>query len=203
MADDLRPIQVEDTRAPRGAGPLRLEWSDVIAMNDAGLFGEIDRPELVDGEIVIMPFEGPLHRMALQVLQRWLLAVLTSDFELSVRASLQVLGTTTYFIPDLAILKAGFVDADCSVAKAELIIEVSDTTLAFDLGKKCQNYAQAGAKEYWVVDIKGQCIIAHREPAGQSFGWVRTFKAGQIVTPACLDGHSFDPATLPNPADFV
>jgi Uma2 family endonuclease len=203
MADDLRPIQLEDARAPRSAGPLRLEWSDVIAMNEAGLFGEKDSPELVDGEIVIMPFEGPLHRMALQVLQRWLLSVLINDFELSVRASLQVLGTTTYFIPDLAILKAGFVDSDCSVAKAEMIIEVSDTTLTFDLGKKCQNYAQAGAKEYWVVDIKARCIIAHREPVGQCFGWVRTYQAGQVVTPACLDSHGFDPAKLPNPADFV
>jgi Uma2 family endonuclease len=202
MADDLRSIPIQGVRAARGSGPLRLEWSDVIKMCEAGLFGETDRPELVDGEIVIMPFEGPLHRMAVQVLQRWLLAALVGELELSVRASLQVLGTTTYFIPDLVILNSGFVDADCTVQKAALIIEVSDTTLAFDLGKKRQAYAQAGAKEYWVVDTQAQSIIAHRAPIGDSFAWIETFAAGQLVAPACLEAAEFDPVTLPSPADF-
>jgi Uma2 family endonuclease len=202
MADDLRSIPIQGARAARGSGPLRLEWSDVIAMGQAGLFGDSDRPELVAGEIVIVPFEGPLHRMAVQVLQRWLLAVLVGDLELSVRAPLQVLGTTTYFIPDLVILNSGFVDADCTVEKAALIIEVSDTTLAFDLGKKRQAYAQAGAKEYWVVDTKAQSILVHRAPDGDSFASVETFVAGQLVAPMCLDTARFDPATLPSPADF-
>ena len=43
---------------------MRFDWTDVLAMSSAGLFGELDRPELVDGEAIILPVEGPLHRPA-------------------------------------------------------------------------------------------------------------------------------------------
>jgi Uma2 family endonuclease len=202
MADDLSSIINTDKTVTRGAGLMRFDWSDVIAMSEAGLFGELDRPELIDGEIFIMPFEGPLHRHVLQILQRWLFSSLGSTHELSIRASLQVIGSTTYFIPDLAVMPNDFLPSNCDVPTAALIIEVSDTTLKFDLITKLKFYAKAGAKEYWVVDTKTRTVIVHREPNGESFGSVQTFRAGQLACPLCLDGAGFDPATLPDPADF-
>jgi Uma2 family endonuclease len=202
MADDLRPIQHSPTRAPRAPGPARFEWSDVLAMWQAGIFAENDRVELIEGEVVIMPEEAPIHAMALQVLQRWLFQTMTVQCELYIRGSLQVLGHSTYLIPDLSVLPGNFRAEDRTVATALLIIEVSNTTLSTDIHLKAKLYARAKAKEYWVVDTNARTIIIHRDPVGESFRSVQTIKAGQLATPLCLNGAGFDPATLPDPAEF-
>lgn len=44
----------------------------------------------------------------------------------------------------------------------DLVAEVADTTLASDLDEKKQLYAALGIPEYWVVDVKGQRVIAFR-----------------------------------------
>jgi Uma2 family endonuclease len=40
--------------------------------------------------------------------------------------------------------------------------EVADTTLATDLDEKKQLYAALGIPEYWVIDIKGERVLAFR-----------------------------------------
>jgi Uma2 family endonuclease len=44
----------------------------------------------------------------------------------------------------------------------DLVAEVADTTLASDLDEKKQLYAALGMPEYWVVDVKGQRVLAFR-----------------------------------------
>jgi Uma2 family endonuclease len=202
MEDDLRSIPMSKTRPSRGPGPMRFKWSDVLAMWQAGIFAENERVELIEGEVVIMPDEAPIHAMALQVLQRWLFTVLTGDCELYIRGSLQVLGHSTYLIPDISILPNNFRASDRSVSSALLLIEVSNTTLNSDIRKKMTLCARAGAKEYWVVDTNTQSIIIHRDPVGDSFRFVQTCTTGQLASALCLDGAGFDPANLPDPADF-
>ena len=46
-----------------------------------------------------------------------------------------------------------------------LLIEVSDSTLRIDLGRKARIYADAGVAEYWVVDLKNQVLYVHRAPS--------------------------------------
>ncbi len=48
---------------------------------------------------------------------------------------------------------------------AVLILEVSDTTFAFDTGEKASFYAAAGIADYWVVDLAGDRVLVYRAPA--------------------------------------
>jgi Uma2 family endonuclease len=201
MADDFRTIERPPIRPPRGAGPVRFQWADVLAMSDAGLFAETERVELIDGELSIMPEEGPLHVMVLQTLQRWFYRNLSTDFEPFIRGALKV-GNDSYLISDISILKASFLPSDCNVANADLIVEVSVSTLTFDLNVKRKRYASAGAKELWIVDANAQRIMVHRQPSGEDFLFVQTFAAGEPVSPLCCGEHSFDPANMPSPSDF-
>lgn len=202
MADDISTIQIPSLRPSRGAGPVRFTWDDVLAMDQAGLFGETDRVELMDGELIIMPEEGPLHRMVVQVLQRWLLKQCGEDFELYVRGSLKVSGNTTYLIPDITVMDANFAASDCDVANAHLVIEVSDSTLRYDAGKKVRHYAKAGVREFWVVDANANAILMHREPQNETFASIITVQAGRVAIPLFGVGVGFDPAQLPKPSDF-
>ena len=64
-----------------------------------------------------------------------------------------------------------------------LLIEVADTTLPLDLGEKATLYAEAGIPEYWVVDIEGRRLLAHRQPAGGGYSDVRSFAGDDGVAP--------------------
>ena len=47
-----------------------------------------------------------------------------------------------------------------------LLIEVSDTTLAYDRGVKLPLYAAAGIPEVWIVDLERRRVLVHRQPTG-------------------------------------
>jgi Uma2 family endonuclease len=46
--------------------------------------------------------------------------------------------------------------------KSGLVIEVSDTTVKYDSGKKLHAYENAGTQEYWIVDIPAKAIRVFR-----------------------------------------
>jgi len=50
-----------------------------------------------------------------------------------------------------------------------LLIEISDTSLDFDLGPKKELYAASGIKEYWVVDLINRQIIHFSDPVGNDY----------------------------------
>lgn len=50
-----------------------------------------------------------------------------------------------------------------------LLIDVSDTTLRYDLEKKARLYAKHGIREYWVVDLIANRVWRHRRPSGTQY----------------------------------
>jgi Uma2 family endonuclease len=50
-----------------------------------------------------------------------------------------------------------------------LLIEISDSTLRYDLDVKARLYATHGIPEYWVVDLVNRLLVRHRGPTGQAY----------------------------------
>jgi Uma2 family endonuclease len=48
--------------------------------------------------------------------------------------------------------------------RAMLLVEVADTTLAYDRDVKRPLYARAGIPEVWILDLEARHIEVHREP---------------------------------------
>ncbi len=65
-----------------------------------------------------------------------------------------------------------------------LVVEVSDETLEYDLGRKAVIYAEAGYADYWVVSMEG--VYAHSVP-GPSGYRRRTFhpRGTTVQVPYC------------------
>lgn len=61
------------------------------------------------------------------------------------------------------------IDGPVPAAAVRLIVEVSDSTLADDLGAKLEDYASRGLAEYWVADIKNRLILRHAGPSGDKY----------------------------------
>jgi Uma2 family endonuclease len=47
-----------------------------------------------------------------------------------------------------------------------LLVEISDTTLRTDLGRKARIYASASVQEYWVIDLNNKTVYVHQKPDG-------------------------------------
>jgi Uma2 family endonuclease len=60
-------------------------------------------------------------------------------------------------------------DGPIPATAVKLIIEVSDTTLADDLGDKLEDYAKGGLAEYWVADVQGRLVLRHAGPGPSAY----------------------------------
>jgi Uma2 family endonuclease len=63
------------------------------------------------------------------------------------------------------------------------LIEVSDSTLRFDLTVKAGLYARAGIPDYWVIDLINRHIIVHRQPALGTYGSVVVYGEQESIAP--------------------
>jgi Uma2 family endonuclease len=76
-------------------------------------------------------------------------------------------------------------------ADLRLVVEVSDSTLGFDLTTKAELYARAGIAEYWVVDVAARRLIVHHEPREGLYRSVTAYNEEETVTPLASPGCEF------------
>ncbi len=60
---------------------------------------------------------------------------------------------------------------------------MSDSSLTFDLTVKASLYARAGIEEYWVLDVAGRRLIAHRSPRAGKYNSVEAYGEGETIAP--------------------
>jgi Uma2 family endonuclease len=170
--------------------PLRISVSRYRKMAECGVLTEQDRVELIDGEILEMAPIGPPHSGSLNWLTRLFVLALRDAAVVAVGASLE-LGEYSEPQPDLMLLTAR---ADCYGGKMArpadvlLLLEVSDSSLRFDAGPKRALYARHGIPEYWIVDVRGRRLIAHRDPRGAEYSRISEHGAGETVAPLAFPG---------------
>lgn len=160
-----------------------LTVDDLDRMVEAGIFAEDDRVELLEGILVEMSPEGPPHAAVI--------ARLTRHFVLAVEG--QGLGVRTQHPlraesrsqpePDLAVTPDAF-SWRGHPTSAVLVIEVAQTSLAVDRGRKAVIYARAGVLEYWIVDLAAMCVEVRREPGPDGYGATTSHGLGTSLTPA-------------------
>ena len=88
--------------------------------------------------------------------------------------------------PDVIVFRATAADFQSAApqpADLALVVEISDTTLNFDLTVKAALYARAGIAEYWVVDLNGRRLIVHRQPDSGAYKSVAAYGENERVAP--------------------
>ena len=84
--------------------------------------------------------------------------------------------------PDIAVVPGQHRDYSTEhPPRAVLLVEVSDTTLAKDRGRKLRAYARNGVPEYWIVNLQETQIEVYRDPQGETYGSCLVFRAGQTI----------------------
>src|SRR5436190_14925927 len=150
-------MNVAVTTAAEGFPRRAFTVEDVSRMIDAGVIGEDERFELIEGEIVMMAAKGIAHERIKSALNVALVRALPDDLALGVEMTLRL--TNTILIePDFAVFpKELFQKSDSGFAQldpgeARLVVEVAHTSLAYDKRIKAPIYARHRVQEYWIVD---------------------------------------------------
>jgi Uma2 family endonuclease len=166
----------------------RFTVHDYHRMGDAGILHEDDRVELIEGELVEMTAIGTRHFSCVNRLTRLLVMNVGDEAIVSVQNPVR-LNEYNEPQPDLTVIRPR--DYRESLPLPEdvlLLIEVSDTTLAYDRGVKLPLYARAGIGEVWIVNLPGETIERYTGTSADGYRHAEQKGRGQTLKSTALPG---------------
>ena len=178
--------------------PYRLSVNDYHRMIEAGIFGEDDRIELIEGELRAMPPIGPEHSGK----NKRLIRLFTSRVKDRAIVSSQdplTLPEHSEPEPDLMLLRprADFYEgANPLPADTLLVIEIADSTLRYDRSVKIPLYAAHGVPETWLLDLQAHRIELYRDPGPAGYRQILLPDLEQTISPVLLPELSIRVAEL-------
>lgn len=180
-------VDAEPTRAE--THPIfRLGVDAYHQMIQAGIFGEDDRVELIDGELRAMPPTNPDHAGKSKRLNR-LLSLRVGDAALVSVQDPLTLAPHSEPEPDLMLLRPRddfYEGANPTPADTLLVIEISDSSLRYDQEIKIPLYAAHGVPEVWLVDLQHRRLELYREPGADSYRLILRPDLSEVVAPLLL-----------------
>jgi Uma2 family endonuclease len=166
---------------------LKLTLADFEQMVEDGAFNWLRdrRIELIYGEIREMTPPGPSHSEAVSRLLRWS-TDRTNAKQVVVRIQdpIGIPELDSQPQPDVvwAVAKS-YQKAHPRPRDMHLVIEVADSSYDYDTGEKAEIYAQAGIKDYWVVNIPEFCIEVFRRPRRGVYLDRKEYPIGTLLAP--------------------
>lgn len=165
----------------------RHRWTadDVLRMVEAGVLDEDAHVELIDGELIEMTPQGPLHRMSTVRIRRRLERAFGTGFYVQDHSPVDA-GRDSMPEPDVAVVRGPeCFDRHPGPDDVELVLELAYTSHAADTAK-VHVYAAAGFRAYWLVDLVARRITVYSEPhvEDREYGLVAIYREADEVVVA-------------------
>lgn len=169
----------------------RFSRAEYHRMAEVGILHHDERLELICGDIVKKLTQGRRHRAFIDNLTQILVMRLSGLAIVSVQMPI-ALSDDTEPEPDVQLLRRRAVpykEREADASDVFLLIEVAESSLAYDRSTKLKLYAAAGVPEYWVVDCVAESIEVHRAPTLEGYrDVVRVAGADATVEPEAFPG---------------
>ncbi|MFN7760554.1 MAG: Uma2 family endonuclease [Pseudanabaena sp.] len=152
-------------------------------MHEAGVFTVGDRYELINGEIREMSPIGIKHAVCVAKTAR-LFQIKLGDRAFVWTQNPIILRNYSEPQPDLAILKWRddfYASALPTPEDILLIIEVADSTIAYDRDVKMPLYAVNGIPEMWLFDVNQQIIEGYTQPSSSGYKRMQRYEQGDTL----------------------
>ena len=160
--------------------------AEIEAMAAAGIIEEDERFELIGGEVVPMNPKGISHERLKITLAKYWYKRLPDGFEFATETTFRM-NEDTFIEPDFVFFTTVTGLAGLKPETALLAVEVADSSLAYDLGRKARLYASFDVRELWVINASTLMTRIHRAPGLEGYGDVRDTKPSQLLAPAFCD----------------
>jgi Uma2 family endonuclease len=158
-------------------GLRRVEYDKLAEL---GEFGD-ERVELLYGTVVRMSPKGPAHESVSQRMNRAFVRLF--DCRASVRIQSPFAASDgSEPEPDLALVPLGDYP-DAHPTSAHLLVEIANSSLAFDRGVKAKLYAECNVPEYWIVNLVDGCVEVYTESIRGTYARVTPYRIGDRIRP--------------------
>ncbi len=164
--------------------PRRRIWTkkEYYKLIEIGFFNG-KRAELIEGEIIEMsPMKTP-HAVTIRLVEKALAVVFAGNYD--VRGQLPLdFGETSEPEPDVAVVKGNTRDyLESHPHLAELIVEISASTLNYDRYVKGKLYARNNIQDYWIIDLRKRWVEVYRSPKFDKYEKVIVYKDSDEISP--------------------
>jgi Uma2 family endonuclease len=183
MNEHVRPRDFEPPiRTLEELARRRWTTAELLALQERGGVVPDLEYELIDGEIVPVPSEGPAH-LDLSDELAWLL-VRRATGGLRVVSERQFnLTEKTHVTPDIVFRPASIRMSALRGPDALLVIEIADTRFDYNTTTKAALYAAHGVREYWVINARTLVTTVFRDPVAGEYTNVTTHEGSQLLAP--------------------
>ena len=170
------------TTAAEGLPRRPFTVAELEQMVAAGILDEDERIELIGGEVVPMSPKGNHHEVAKTALMihwsRRLPSYLLFTPETTFR-----LNEDTYVEPDFVFYPKAVGIPGLKPGNALLVVEIADSSLGYDLGRKALVYAAFGIAELWVINAVTLQTRIHRDPTPTGYRTIADLPPSERVEP--------------------
>ncbi len=163
----------------------RFSRADYHQMARVGILEPRARVELIDGDILEMSPIGRRHMACVDRLTRIFVRGVADAAIVRVQGSI-ALDEHGEPEPDLVLLRPRddfYADADATPTDVLLIVEVADSSEAYDRQTKAPLYARHGIPEVWVASLNRDQIILHRNPTPDGYATTRVARRSETLSP--------------------
>jgi Uma2 family endonuclease len=179
---------------PKAPTRRRLDIDVYYRMAESGILTDPRHVELIDGEIIDMAAIGSPHAAVTNRLARLFSRALRDEAALvNVQSPLR-LDPYNEPQPDVMLLRPRADDyraSHPSAADVFLLVEVSETSLAYDRSIKLALYAKFGVPEVWIIDLPGNAVEVYREPKEGAYASRERLTEG-LLAPALVPDLTID-----------
>jgi Uma2 family endonuclease len=161
-----------------------INVDEYYRMAEVGILTEHDQVELIHGEIIKMSPIGSKHMAIVNRLNKLLHEQLSGEVIVSIQNPVKI-NDLNVPEPDITLLKYRedyYAEKHPEPKDILLVIEVSDTTFAFDKEIKLPLYASAGIPEFWLINIEKKEIEVHKMPADDVYKNITLHRKGDTIS---------------------
>lgn len=165
--------------------PVRL-WTveEYYRMADTGIIGPEERVELIEGQIIPLAAKNPAHSAITGKASDYLKELFSGLALVRIQEPVH-LNSRSEPEPDIAVVRIeprNYINDHPRPEQVFLLIEVSDSTLNFDLKNKSIIYAKAQIFNYWVIDVRAQRVFVFQEPEAKRYQQETVWGKNGILT---------------------
>ncbi len=154
--------------------------------------------ELIHGEMLMMSPIGEPHSRAIIALNEWSYDVLDRKrFMVRIQMPIRVPAIQGEPEPDLAwVRRDASGDRPPLAESVLLLVEVAESSLAFDRTVKLATYAQAGIPDYWIVNLLDEQIEVYRTPIQGVYQDRSIYRGDDVIQPLAIPTASLVPSRI-------
>ncbi len=184
MNQHFRPPELPlTTQAAEGLPRRAWTVAEIEAMVEAGILDADERFELIDGEVVPMSPEGNRHEIIKGSLNLFWTRRLPDTVRLMQETTFR-LNVSNFLEPDFVFFASGTKLKDLAPANTLLAVEISDTTLRYDTGRKAVLYASHGVRELWAIDVETLQTHIFTKPSPEGYLERHLIEPSDVLSPS-------------------